>query len=93
MKKNIMFILWVTIFAVSLYFIYNFGNSLLLAVPQTLLKTTINVMIAVFFCGLALGGIVFEFLYSSTSDSLNAYKRELEKESIDKSESLNWSEV
>ena len=93
MKRNIIFILWTAILIISLYLIYKYGNSLLLAVSPDLLKTTVNVMIYAFVCGFALAGVIFEFLHSSTSDSLNAYKRELEKESIDKTESSSKIKV
>ena len=93
MKRKIIFAIWIALLIISLYLTYKYGNSLLVAVSPDLLKPTVNVMIYVFICGFALAGIFFEFLYSSTSNSLNAYKRELEKESIDKTESSSKIKV
>ena len=44
-------------------------------------------------CGFALAAIIYKFVYSRTSNSLNEYKRELEKESIDKTESSSKIKV
>ena len=93
MKKYIRFWLWVLLLVAGLYLTYNFGNALLLKIAPELLNQTVRVMIYVFVVGFALSGVMFEFLLMNTSNSLNIYKRELEKESIDKTESTSKIKV
>ena len=87
MKKYIFTILWFTLLASSMYLSYKYGADLFKSISPELIKLTAKNLIFMFVGGFALAGLIFEIMYTGTSISLNEYKRELEKESINKTES------
>lgn len=93
MKKHILTLLWLGLLISSLYFTYKYGNDLFNSIDPKLIKLTTKNMIYMFAGGFALAGLIFEIMYSNTSNSLDAYKRELEKESIDKTENSSKIKV
>ena len=93
MKKYFMPIFWFLLLGAGMY--YSYG--ILLTVNKTVTSTDFSLILkclaGVFVSGTAIAALLYDILYSHTVDSLNAYKRELEKESIDSSESSSKIKV
>ncbi len=93
MKKHIITILWLAAFGISAYMGYKYSTDLFKAINPDITKLTIKNLIYMFSLGATLTGLIFEILSSNTSNSLDAYKRELEKESISSTESSSRIKV
>lgn len=91
MKKHIITLFWLILFCTSAYFSYNIGLNIYkqFANPQALLET----FSCIFIAGFAICATILNLLHTNTSESLNIYKRELEKESIDKTENSSRIKV
>ena len=57
------------------------------SLPNDMFTIIVTTVAYAALAGFALAAVIYRFIYSRTSNSLNEYKRELEKESIDKTES------
>lgn len=93
MKKYIILVLWILLLANSMYLTYKYGYNFSTTLSPELLKPVLKTMIYMFAGGFALAGLIFEIMQFKTSDSLEAYKRELEKESLDSNESASKIKV
>jgi len=85
MKKNVLNIICLIIIGFSIYYIYTYGHNIINTVTNK--KELIELATIIFAFGFATSSIIFNYLNSKTTGSLNIYKRELEKTSIDNTES------
>lgn len=86
-------IFWFIILGVSIYYTYDIIMSLYKTLSSDVYVLITRGMLYVFVGGISVSALLFDFLYSDTVNSLNAYKRELEKDSIDKTESSSKIKV
>lgn len=93
MKKHIVSCIWLVLFAVSLYYAYIYGVDVSSKVDSSLIKYIAEIMLLLFISGVSISAFIFNIIYSKTTTSLNMYKRELEKESIDSTESSSRIKV
>ncbi len=93
MKNNLFRVLWLIIFFTALYFAYKTGMEIYKIIGADNIKLYIVMIIGVLLAGFSFGAIIFGWINTSTSNSLNMYKRELERESIDKTESSSRIKV
>lgn len=93
MNKITGYFLWLAIFvfagAKAIKLISALSTSLTSDVFTMVVTTFVYVALSTF----ALSALIYKWIYSRTSNSLNEYKRELEKESIDKTESSSKIKV
>ena len=91
MKEHLITLFWLILFGTSAYFSYNLGlNIYKQTTNQQLL---LEVILCTFITGFSICATILNLIHSNTSESLNVYKRELEKESIDKTESSSRIKV
>ncbi|MBO6271437.1 hypothetical protein J6O48_01510 [bacterium] len=93
MKKHFMKLLWILLLGEAIYLAYKLGVNICGTYDKEVLTIITKMGVYTFVAGMAFVAFVYEFLTSATSKSLNAYKRELEKESIDKTESSSKIKV
>ena len=93
MKKYIIPIFWFLVLGVSIYFGYETFSEIYGSINSDLITKLTQIMIYVFVAGIAVSALVFDLMYSSATESLGMYKRELEKESIDKTENSSRVKV
>jgi len=93
MKKNIFILFWVILLAIALYLCYKSGNVLYNNFEEDVFGIVIKTCLFAFLAGLAFMGLIFEYVDLNTAKSLEAYKRELEKESISTTESSSKIQV
>ena len=86
MKKHLITIFWLIVFTSVTYLGYKLGVTFLSDLTPEKAKMLYKLLSYTFVSGMALSAIIFRFSSISASNSLNMYKRELEKESIDKVE-------
>lgn len=86
MKKHLMTAFWLILFALMSYLGYKLGSAFLSDLAPEKITMLYKLLTYTFVGGMALSALVFRIAHITTSDSLNMYKRELEKESIDKVE-------
>ena len=86
-------IFWIALLITSIYFGYKTGMLYIGQYGQEDFIQVLKFGIYSFVAGVSFSALIYEFLCSSASISLNAYKRELEKESIDKTESSSRIKV
>ena len=93
MKQYLTAIFWLVILSVAIYYGYSYIAILYKSCPEDILSVAIKTALGTFFCGVSVAALAYEAIYSGTSDSLKMYKRELEKESIDKTENSSKVKV
>lgn len=93
MKKYIVPLFLFLLLGVVIYFGYEAFSSIYNSLDSKIMNVLIKTMICVFIAGIALCALVYDLIYSSTLVSLESYKRELEKESINKTESSSRVKV
>lgn len=91
MKKYFSSLVWLSLAIASAYYGYKTFNGLLTHTENS--KLIIDGIVFVFVCGFSLSAMIYNFMYKTTSNSLNMYKRELEKESVNKAESTSRVKV
>lgn len=87
MKKYAVSLLWTVLLLLAVYMGYSITQNIYPTLTADIISLISKLVAFAFLAGLAVSGLVYEFLISHTSTSLNMYKRELEKEAIDKTES------
>ena len=85
--KNLRRMIWVVVLCFALYYQYKFSIDLKNLAQPELLRKIFNFGVISFTSGMAFAAVVYGFMFSRVSDSMNHYKRELEKASINKTES------
>ncbi|MCM1264652.1 MAG: hypothetical protein NC200_00510 [Candidatus Gastranaerophilales bacterium] len=90
MKKLITNIFWLILCLASLYYAYTYSVQTLNNVDT---KLSIEILSLVFIAGCSFAAFIFNIIFNKTYESLNIYKRELEKESIDSTESSSRIKV
>jgi len=91
MKKYLSSMVWLFLAICSGYFAY---KTYLGVLPQISDKNIIiDGIVFVFVCGFSLSAMIYNLINKAVSNSLNMYKRELEKESIDKVENSSKVKV
>lgn len=93
MKKYFVPILWFIVLAAAMYFGYESFSVVYLKITSDISNLLLKTMICVFVSGLSISALVYDIICSSTAESLNSYKRELEKESIGKTETSSRVKV
>mgnify|MGYP007101825811 CR=1 FL=1 len=90
MRKYLSLILWFTILAVSGYYTYISTVYLSDTVSR---KVLFENAVYIFTFGFSLSALIYNLLYKKLETALNMYKRGMEKESIDKTESSSRIKV
>ena len=85
--KNFRRMLWVVVLCLALYYQYKFSIDIKSVVQPELLRKIFSFGVVSFTAGMAFVAVVYGFMFSKVTDSVNQYKRELEKASINKNES------
>ena len=93
MKQYLISIFWILLLGVAIYFEYGLAVQLHEAVSNDVLQIVTQMALYAFFAGASVTALVYDAITSGTSESLNMYKRELEKESIDKTENSSRVKV
>lgn len=93
MKKHLMTIFWLALFLTASYLGYKLSLTFHSNLTPEQLRLSYKLLTYTFVCGMALSAIIFRIAHIGTSDSLNMYKRELEKESISKTENSSKVKV
>lgn len=93
MNKITGYFLWLAILAFAGSKGFKMIVSLNGSLPAEVFSAVITATVYIGLCGFALAAIIYKTMFSRTSNSLNEYKRELEKESIDKNESSSKIKV
>lgn len=91
MKKHLITLFWLILFGASTYFAYNIGLDIYKQTTNQ--QLLLEVILCIFIAGFSICATILNLIHSNTSESLNVYKRELEKESIDKTESSSRIKV
>jgi len=91
MKKYILLVIWLVIFALSGFYSYRYGT--LVYSNCNDIKIMVELLAYVFIAGVSISALIYSFIFSNTAASLNEYKRELEKESIGKTENSSRIKV
>ena len=84
MKKNILNFICLIFIGFSIYYIYNNGLNIINLASNK--KDLVEFLTITFTFGFATSAIIFNYINAKTTGSLNIYKRELEKTSIDNTE-------
>lgn len=85
--KNLSRILWIVLLGYALYAEYTSGMELKSTLPQGMLRPVFNFAILAFTAGVATVALFYGFIFEKVSATLNLYRRELEKSSVNKTES------
>lgn len=85
MKKHILNIIYLLVLVFSIYYIYTYGLNIINLSEQK--AEIIKILSVTFATGFSVSALIFNYINSKTTGSLNIYKRELEKTSIDNTES------
>lgn len=85
MKKHIANLTWLILFCLTTYYAYVYANGMIANLQDK--RTFIELLIIAFLAGISASSLIHRMIISKTSNSLNMYKRELEKESIGSTES------
>lgn len=93
MKQYIVAIFWILILGAVIYFEYGSATQLYQSVGADVVQLVTQMLLGAMLAGVAIASLVYEAILSGTSDSLKVYKRELEKESIDKTENSSRVKV
>ncbi len=93
MKQYIVAIFWILVLGAVIYFEYGLTVQLYKSVGADVVQLVAQMIVGALLAGVAVASLVYEAILSGTSDSLKVYKRELEKESIDKTENSSRVKV
>ena len=93
MKKYISTIIWLVLLGFFSYYAYKYGVDISQDFGITDKKILIAPVVLLLAAGVSLSGVVYNIVFSDISLSLDAYKRELEKENINKTENSSKIEV
>ena len=93
MKKYIMPLFWFVLLGLAIYYTYDILLTLNKTITSDAYVLITRGFLYVFVGGISVSALLYDFLYSDTVNSLNAYKRELEKDSINKTESSSKIKV
>ncbi|MCD8377725.1 MAG: hypothetical protein LUB59_02930 [Candidatus Gastranaerophilales bacterium] len=92
MKKYIIALILAIIFGLCGYYSYTDCTGLLKA-GNISVKEICELFLYIFLSGVSISALAFNIIFSNTAESLNVYKRELEKGSIDKTENSSRIKV
>lgn len=93
MKQYLVPIFWILLLGGAIYLEYGLFIQLSKAVSADLLPMIMKAILYALFAGASVTALIFDAMTSGTAESLNMYKRELEKESIDKTENSSRVKV
>ncbi|MCR5265666.1 MAG: hypothetical protein K6E29_03625 [Cyanobacteria bacterium RUI128] len=93
MKQYLVSIFWILLLGAAIYLGYGQVAQINAAVSEEVFPMVMKSAFYAFLAGASLTALIFDAMTSGTAESLNMYKRELEKESIDKTENSSRVKV
>ena len=93
MKQYLTAIFWLVLLGIAIYYSYNYICILYKSGISDIVSIAIRMAFSTFLGGVSIAALTYEAIYTGTSNSLEMYKRELEKEAIDKTENSSRVKV